>query len=58
MDQRVVALRRFHDYVAAPPAIAARRPSAGHKLLSPESHAAIAAVAGLYTDFCLIDKHV
>jgi hypothetical protein len=53
-----VALRRFHDYVAAPPAIAARRPSAGHKLLSPESHAAIAAVAGLYTDFCLIDKHV
>jgi hypothetical protein len=57
MDQRVVALRDFHDDVAATAAVAARRAAAGHKLLAPEGHAAIAAVAGLDANFCFIDEH-
>jgi hypothetical protein len=57
MDQGVVPLRRFHDHVTAPPAIAARRSPAGNKLLSPEGHAAVAAISCLHPDFCFIDKH-
>ncbi len=57
MDQRVVPLRRLHHHVAAAAAVAARRAAARHKLLAPEGHAAIAAVAGFYADFCFIDKH-
>ena len=32
-------------------------PAAGHKLLAPEGHAAVAAVAGLYSNFCFVDEH-
>src|SRR5262249_57064124 len=39
MDEGVVALGRFHDDVAAPAAIAARGPAAGHEFLAPEGHA-------------------
>ena len=57
VDQRVVAIGRLHDYVAATSAVAARRPAPGHKLLPPEGHAAVAAVAGLYANFCFINEH-
>ena len=57
MNQRVVALARLHDDVAAASAVAARGAPARHKLLAPEGHAAVAAVAGLHADFGFIDKH-
>ena len=57
VDERVVALRRLHDDVAAAAAVAAGGAAAGHKLLAPEGHAAVAAVAGLYADFGFIDEH-
>jgi hypothetical protein len=47
VDQRVVAIGRLHNHVAAAPAVAARWAPPGHKLLPPEGHAAVAAVAGL-----------
>ncbi len=58
MYQRIVPLARFHDDVPAIAAIAARRPSPRDKLLPPERHAAIAAVARLYPNCGFIDKHV
>src|SRR5208282_1012235 len=58
MHERVVALARLHDDVSALAAVAARRTAARNELLPPEGHAAISAVAGLYLNFCLIDKHV
>ena len=57
MNQRVVALARLHDDVAAAPAVAARGPPARHKLLAPEGHAAVAAVAGLHANFGFINEH-
>src|SRR5580704_18250675 len=44
MNERVVALARLHDHVAAFAAIAARRSAARDELLPPECEAAIAAV--------------
>ena len=57
MNQRVVALAGFHQNVAAASAIAARRAAAGHELLAPEGHAAIAAVAGFDANFCFVNEH-
>ncbi len=57
MHERVVALAGFHDDVAALAAIAAGGPAARDKLLPAECHAAVAAVAGLYLDFCFVDEH-
>src|ERR1019366_2571778 len=57
MDQRIVALARFHPDVAALAAIAARRPAARNVLLPPERHAAVAAIASLHSNFGFIDEH-
>src|SRR5947209_808352 len=57
VHQRVVAFAGFHDYVAAAAAIAARGPAARNKFLPAKRHAAVAAVAGLYTNYCLINEH-
>jgi hypothetical protein len=57
MYQGVVALRRLHDDVPAAAAVTARRTAAGDELLTPESHAAIAAVAGLHSNSYFINKH-
>ncbi len=57
VHQRVVALARFHPNVAAPTAIAARRPAARNELLPPERHAAVAAIPSLHSNFGFIDKH-
>ncbi len=57
VNERVVALGGLHHHVAASPAVSTRGAAAGNKLLSPESHAAVAAVAGLHSNFCFIDKH-
>jgi hypothetical protein len=57
VNEGIVALRGDHDDVAAASAVAARGAAAGNKLFTPEGHAAIAAVAGFYTDLCFIDKH-
>ena len=57
MHQRIVPLAGFHPNIAAPPAIAARGPAPRNKFLAAEGHAAIAAVARLDPNFCLIDKH-
>ena len=57
VHQRVVALAGFHDHVATLAAVAARRPAARDKLLPPERHAAIAAVACLHPNFGFINEH-
>ena len=57
VNQRIVALRRDHDDVAAMAAVAARGTAARNEFLAPEGHAAIAAVTGLDANFCLINKH-
>ena len=57
MHERIVALAGFHDDVAALAAISAGRAAARNELLPAECHASVAAVAGLYLDFCFIDEH-
>ena len=57
MNERVVALAGHHEDVAAAAAVAARGPAAGHKLLAPEGHAAVAAVAGFDANFGFVDEH-
>ena len=57
MHERVVTLAGFHDDVAAPSAVAARRSPARDKLLPPKGHAAITAVSGFYANFGFIDEH-
>src|SRR5256885_1123260 len=58
MHQGVVALAGFHDDIAAATAIATGRAATRHKLLPAERDAAVAAVAGLNTNPCLINEHV
>ena len=57
VHQRIVALARFHDDVAALAAIASGRSTARNELLAAEGHAAIAAVSGFDPNFRLINKH-
>ena len=57
MHQGVVALARFHDDVAALAAVAAGRPAARNELLPPKGQAAVAAVAGFYSNCRFIDEH-
>src|SRR5215467_10570335 len=57
MHQRVVALARFHNHVAAFAAVAARRPPARNELLPPEREASVTAVAGFYPDCGFINEH-
>ena len=57
VHQRVVALAGFHDDVAAVPAVAARGPAARHEFLATEGHAAVAAVAGLDSNFGFVNEH-
>src|SRR5579884_3348634 len=57
VHQRIVALARFHDDVATFSTIAAGGPATRNKLLPAEGNAAIAAIAGLYADCGLINKH-
>ena len=57
VDERVVALAGFHEDVAALAAVAAGGSAARDKLLAAEGHAAIAAVAGLDSNFRFIDEH-
>ena len=57
VDEGVVAEGGGHEDVAAVAAVAAGGASAGDELFSTEGHAAIAAVAGFYADFCFIDEH-
>jgi hypothetical protein len=57
VDEGVVAERRGHEDVAAVAAVAAGGATAGDELFAPEGHAAIAAVAGLDSDSCFINKH-
>ena len=53
-----MTLGRLHKNVAATTTVAAGGPAARNKLLAPEGHATVAAVAGLYVDFGFINKHV
>jgi hypothetical protein len=57
MNEGIVPLRRNHDYVAATSSVPARRTATRDKFLTPESHAAIAAVSSLHPNFRFIDKH-
>src|SRR6202158_3114074 len=56
VDQRVQAIDRLDDDVAAAAAIAAARSAEFDILLAAERHAAVAAVAGADIDFCLVKK--
>jgi hypothetical protein len=57
VHQRIVPLARHHDDVAAMPAVAARRAASWDELLPPEGNASVAAVARLYSNSGLINKH-
>ena len=57
VDQGVVGEGAGHEDVAAVAAVAAGGASAGDELFAPEGHAAIAAVASLYSNSCFINKH-
>src|SRR6266851_5097997 len=57
VHQGVVALAGFHPHVAAPAAVATRGTAARNKLLSPEGHASVAAVAGFNLDSRFVYKH-
>src|SRR4030095_15129476 len=58
VDQRVVLLAGFHDYVAAPAAVAAGADPARNALLPAERHAAVATVARPHANFCLVNEHL
>jgi hypothetical protein len=57
VDERVVRLARLHDHVAAAATVTAAGSATRDELLPAESNAAVAAVAGLDTDFRFINKH-
>ena len=54
IDQRVEAGDAFGDDAAAAPAIAAVRPAVGNEFFTPETDAAVAAVAA-DIDFCFVE---
>src|SRR6266403_1177651 len=56
VDQRVQAIDRFDDDIAATAAIAAARSAELDIFLAAERHAAVAAVAGADIDFCLVKE--
>lgn len=57
VEQRVMALGRFHNNVATAATIAARGTASRNKLFAAEGHAAITTVTGFYADFRFINKH-
>ena len=57
VDECIVALAGLHDDIAAIAAVPTRRPATGFERLAPERNASVAAVPGLDSNFCLIDKH-
>jgi hypothetical protein len=57
MDEGIVPLAGFHDDIAAMTAIAARRPAPRYEFFAAESHAAVAAVARLDSDYRFINEH-
>ena len=56
IDQRVEAVDRFHDDVAAAAAIAAARAAVFDELLAAERHAAVSARAGQDVDLGLVEE--
>jgi hypothetical protein len=58
MDQGVVALARLHDHIATFASVSAGRPTPWNKFFAAEGEAAVAAVAGLHTNYRLIYEHV
>src|SRR5580700_5169676 len=57
MDQRVMPFAGLHDHVSAVATVATGRAAARNIFLAAKGHAAIAAVACLNSNFCLIDEH-
>src|SRR5690349_1654003 len=57
VDQRIVPFARFHDDVAAAPAVTARGAAARDKLFATERNNPVAPVTRLHPNPCLIDKH-
>jgi hypothetical protein len=57
MHQRIVLLARFHQHIAATPAIAARRTAARHKLFPAKGHATVASAAGGHSYLGFIYEH-
>src|SRR5215471_633027 len=58
VHERIVTLARLHDYVAAPAAVATRRPSARNIFLAPERDTTVAAIPGLDSNCGLINEHL
>ena len=56
VDQRVEAIDRLDDHVAAMPAVAAARAAELDELLAAERHAAVAAVAGADIDLGFVEE--
>src|SRR5690606_21650832 len=56
VDQGIEVFRRLQPHAATVAAVAAVRPAERDELLAPESHAAVAAVAGGGGDFGFVDE--
>src|ERR1700682_2917320 len=56
VDQRVEAVDRLRDHIAAVAAVAAVRPAVFDEFLAPERHAAVAAVAGANVDLGFVEE--
>ena len=57
MEEGVVMYARYQDDVPTAASVAAAGPAARDELLAPEGHAAVAAVASLHPDSCLVNEH-
>ena len=57
MDERVMAFARFHDDIAAPAPIPARRSAPRHKLLPAECHTSISAATSFDANCRFINEH-
>ncbi len=57
VDQRIVALARFQNDIAATAAVAAGRAAARDKFLPAKGHASVAAVAAFDPDDRFVNKH-
>src|ERR1019366_1496616 len=57
MDEGVVGERRGHQDVASMTTITTRRTATGNELLAPEGHTTVAAVSGLNSNSCFVNKH-
>ena len=56
VDQCIEAVDRLDEHMPAAAAVTAVGTAVLDEFLTPERHAACAAIAGFYVDFCLVEE--